>query len=148
MFDLDSTARDVLGPLGYEVLESKVSRSGRTPRVLIRIDRVDEATVSVEDVRIASEAIGLELDRLDPFTGAYHLEVESPGAERPLRTARHFERFHDLDVKVKTNDAAFRGKVVRTDGTSVTFLVDGIERSVPLADIASARLAEWPSEPR
>ncbi len=148
MFDLDVTAGEVLGPLGFEVLETKLSRSGRTPRVLVRIDRMDEVAVSVEDVRIASEAIGLELDRLDPFTGAYHLEVESPGAERPLRTARHFERFHGLDVKVKTHDGGFRGKVVRVGDENVTFLVDGAERTLSLTDIASARLAEWPSEPR
>lgn len=146
--DLAQAANDVLAPLGYEVLEATVSRKGRTPRVLVRIDRLDEAVVSVEDVRTASEAFGLELDRLDPFEGAYQLEVESPGAQRPLTRPRHFERFHDLRVKVRTADRAFTG-VVRTvaDGT-VTFEVDGERLDLDLDDMISARLAEWPDAPR
>jgi hypothetical protein len=73
--DLTQAARDALTPLGYEVLEVSVGPHGRSRRVLVRIDRLDEQVVGVEDVRRASEAFGLELDRLDPFEGAYQLEV-------------------------------------------------------------------------
>lgn len=146
--DLADVARDVLTPLGYEVLEATLSRKGRTPRLLVRIDRLDETQVSVDDVRIASEAFGLELDRLDPVAGAYQLEVESPGATRPLRTARHFERFHDLRAKVRGDEDAFTGVIRNVDGETVTFDVDGERRTLKLDAIQSARLAEWPDEPR
>ena len=33
------------------------------------------------------------MDELDPFPGAYTLEVSSPGIDRPLRTLEHFARF-------------------------------------------------------
>ncbi len=146
--DLANVARDVLAPLGYEVLEATLSRKGRTPRLLLRIDRLDEAPVSVEDVRIASEAFGLELDRLDPIGDAYQLEVESPGAARPLLRPRHFERFHDLRAKVRTADDAFTGVIREVDGDAVTFEVDGQRRTLDLDALISARLAEWPDEPR
>lgn len=146
--DLADVARDVLTPLGYEVLEAKLSRKGRTPRLLVRVDRQDETVVSVDDVRIASEALSLELDRLDPIGGAYNLEVESPGAARPLVTARHFERFHDLRAKVRTNDDAFTGVIRSVDGDTVTFEVDGERRTLQRNAIQNARLAEWPDEPR
>jgi ribosome maturation factor RimP len=146
--DLAQAAREVLAPLGYEVLETKVSTSGRVPRVIVRIDRLDEGVVSVEDVQGASEAFGLELDRLDPFEGAYHLEVESPGAKRPLIRARHFERFHDLRAKVRTRERAFTGVVREVEGDAVAFEVDGERLTVALDDIETARLAEWPDEPR
>ena len=146
--DLAQAAHSVLAPLGYEVLEATVSRKGRTPRVLVRIDRLDEGVVSVDDVRAASEAFGLELDRLDPFEGAYQLEVESPGAQRPLFRARHFERFHDLRVKVRAAARAFTGVVRSVDGERVTFEVDGESVELGLSEIETARLAEWPDEPR
>jgi len=146
--DLAQAARDVLAPLGYEVLETTLSRKGRTPRLLVRIDRLDEAPVSVDDVRIASETFGLELDRLDPIGGAYQLEVESPGAERPLTRARHFERFRDLRVKVRSSAAAFTGVVREVAEEQVTFEVDGERMTLDLNAIHSARLAEWPGEPR
>jgi ribosome maturation factor RimP len=147
--DLMAAARDVLTPLGYEVLELHVS-SGRGPRrVLLRIDRLDEAVVSVEDVRSAAGAFGLELDRLDPFPDAYRLEVESPGAERPLVTARHFERFADLLVKIRVGGETLSGRVRAVDDDRLTVELDGGERrEVALSAIERARLAEWPDTPR
>ena len=159
--DLKDAARDVLTPLGYEVLELAVS-SGRPSaggaraggraarRVLLRIDRLDEEVVSVEDVQRAAEAFSLELDRLDPYPDAYRLEVESPGAERPLVTLRHFERFRDLLVKVRTGGETLTGRVrgVAEDGITLELAGDGGERKVALGAIERARLAEWPESPR
>ncbi len=146
--DLAHAAEEVLAPLGYELLEATAIRTGRSLRVLIRIDRSDEQPVRVEDVRIASEAMSLELDRTDPFDGPYRLEVESPGAKRPLRTARHFERFDGLKAKVRAGERAFTGIVRGVRNDAVTFEVDGELLVLDLSDIESARLAEWPDAPR
>ena len=146
--DLAHAANEVLAPLGYEVLEVTVSTKGRTPRVLVRIDRLDEEIVSVEDVERASEAYGLELDRLDPFPEAFGLEVESPGPNRPLFRSRHFERFHDLKAKVRTGDETFTGVIRGVDDATVAFEVNGERRTLALTEIDSARLAQWPDEPR
>lgn len=146
--DLVQAATDVLEPLGYEVLEVTVSTSGRSRRVLLRIDRLDEGIVGIEDVARASEVYGLELDRLDPFDSGYRLDVESPGAERPLRTPRHFERFSGLLVKFRVGGETFRGRVVGVRGDEVIIDVDGVERVVNVADVEVARLAEWPDTPR
>lgn len=145
--DLALAARDVLAPLGFEVLEVSVSK-GKVKRVLVRIDRLDEEAVSLEDVTLASEVFGLELDRLDPFAGSYRLEVESPGPERPLLRTRHFERFQGLKAKVRTGEGSFTGVIGAVSGEQVTFEVDGRKRSLELGDIRSAKLAEWPETPR
>ena len=146
--DLKQAAAEVLTPLGYEVLELTVSTSGRKRRVLLRIDRLDEAAVTMDDVATAAEVFGLELDRLDPFEEPYQLEVESPGSQRPLFTARHFERFHDLLVKFRAGGESVTGRVLRVEGDAVTFLVKGVERTLTLQEIEQARLAEWPDKPR
>ncbi len=146
--ELAQAAEEVLAPLGFEVLECKVSGTGRERRVLLRIDRLDEHGVSVDDVAKAAEVFGLELDRLDPFETPYRFDVESPGAKRPLRTSRHFERFHDLLAKVRVEGETFTGRIREVSDASVVFEVDGGRREVRLDAIQIARLAEWPDEPR
>jgi ribosome maturation factor RimP len=146
--ELIDAAREVLSPLGYEVLELSVSGSKRKTRLLLRIDRLDEQVVGVEDVTLASEVFGLELDRLDPFAMPYSLEVESPGPERPLQRARHFERFKGLASKVRAGGESFKGVIVDVSPEHVTFEVAGERRTLYLTEIEEARLAEWPDKPR
>lgn len=147
MVDLHEAAKHILRPLGYEVLELSVSGQGQKRKVLLRIDRLDEQVVSMDDVTLATQVFGLELDRLDPFDSPYSLEVESPGSERPLLTTRHFERFHDLLAKVKTKGETFRGIIRKVEGDRVSFEVDKNIKTYRIEDI-SAKLAEWPREPR
>ncbi|HKI56407.1 MAG TPA: ribosome maturation factor RimP [Trueperaceae bacterium] len=146
--ELAQAAEDVLAPLGFEVLECTTSGTGRQRRVLLRIDRLDEQGVTVDDVAKAAEVFGLELDRLDPFDEPYRLEVESPGPKRPLFRARHFQRFHDLLAKVRVRDETFTGRIREVSEDGVTFEVNGESRVVRLGAIQRARLAEWPDEPR
>lgn len=148
--DLTKAAQEILTPLGFEVLEVVIGNRGRSRRVLLRVDRLDEKVVSIEDVRTAADAFGLELDRLDPFEGAYQLEVESPGAERPLFRARHFERFHDLRVKVRVTGETFIGVVRTVEGDTVAFELsaDAPLRRIAIDQIERANLAQWPETPR
>jgi ribosome maturation factor RimP len=146
--DLAQVATELLAPLGFEVLELKISDSGRSRRLLLRIDRLDERAVSIEDVATVSEVFGLELDRLDPIERAYQLEVESPGPQRPLKRIRHFERFHDLLAKVRVGEETFRGVIREVTDETIAFEVGNSRKTVRLTDIDSAQLAEWPAEPR
>ena len=145
--DLVQAATDILEPMGYEVLELETTGSGAKRRVLLRVDRLDEAVVTMEDITRVTNVFGLELDRLDPFNEAYRLEVESPGSKRPLFKKRHFERFHDLEVKVKRGNNSFKGVVREAKDESVILEVDGELREYDYTDI-KARLAEWPETPR
>lgn len=146
--DLERAATDILEPLGFEVLELNVSGRGEKRSVLLRIDRLDGGVVSVEDVSLASEVFGLELDRLDPFEREYRLEVESPGPERPLKTAAHFRRFQGLLVKVRAHGETFKGRIGEVEGASVSFEVGSETRTLTLGEIDRASLAEWPETPR
>ena len=148
MLDIESIAREVLEPLGYEVLEVHAN-AGRGPStVLVRIDRLDEQPVATGDLEKASRVLGLELDRLDPIEGNYSLDLESPGPKRPLFRTRHFERMMGLKIKVKRPGASVIGKIVAVSGDSVTLELDGgVVEQVPIEGIR-ANLAEWPSEHR
>ncbi len=152
MNELKDAAIMILEPLGYEVLELSILGQGRKRRLLLRIDRLDETAVGMDDVTLATRVFGLELDRLDPFDTPYELEVESPGPQRPLFTKRHFERFHDLQAKVKRGGETFKG-IIRTveldahNQARVTFEVGNDLKTYSVSDV-QATLAEWPKEPR
>jgi len=144
---LITAAEEILTPLGYEVLELSVTGSGDKRVVFLRIDRLDEAVVSMDDVDLATEVFSLDLDRLDPFEQPYKLNVMSPGSDRPLVTKRHFERFHDLKVKVKQGRDQFKAVVRTVSDDAVELEVAGDRKLFKLTDI-QVRLAEWPDSPR
>lgn len=56
----------------------------------IFIDKKDG--VDLEDCQFVSKAISDWLDEVDPIPGAYHLEVSSPGLDRPLKREKDLER--------------------------------------------------------
>ena len=104
-------ASSAVEPLGFEVLEVQQQRQGGEHIVLVRIDRLDEQPVTMDDLTKASRAAEAEFDRLDPIAGEYRLEFESPGAKRPLTRGRHFERMLGLKAKVKADDQTFTGQI-------------------------------------
>lgn len=141
-------ARQALEPLGYEVLELTARNTPRGTSLMVRIDRLDELPVAVDDLERASNVLSLELDHLDPIPGEYLLEIESPGPKRPLTRARHFERFSGLNVKVKRPGDSFVGRVLSVTADIVTLEgPDGAPVEVAIPGIR-ATLAEWPSEHR
>jgi ribosome maturation factor RimP len=145
---LEDIARDVLEPLGYEVLEVIVSSGRVSSSLIVRIDRLDEQPVTVDDLSRASNVLSLELDHLDPIQGEYKLDLESPGPKRPLITVRHFERHMGLKIKVKRQDASVIGKIIAVNADTVKLELDGqVEETLPIAGIR-AFLAEWPESHR
>jgi ribosome maturation factor RimP len=142
-------ARDVLEPLGYEVLEVQNSGGKRSSLVLVRIDRLDEQPVTVEDLERASRVLGLEFDRLDPIQGEYRLELESPGSKRPLLRQRHFERMLGLKAKVKVPGVGGTvGVIEAVDDNTVTLKTDGNKLETFNLEGIIANLTEFPDKHR
>ncbi|MBZ9711861.1 ribosome maturation factor RimP [Deinococcus multiflagellatus] len=146
--NLEGLARTALEPLGFEVLEVQVQNLGGQPVVLIRIDRLDEQPVTVDDLTKASRAAEAEFDRVDPIAGEYRLEFESPGAKRPLTRARHFERMLGLKARVRGEGGlAFTAPIQAVSGDQVTFMVSG-EPQTLMVGTFQANLAEFPDRHR
>lgn len=145
--NLQQLAAAVLAPLGYELLEVQVQNPGKRPTVVVRIDRHDEQPVSIEDLAKASRAVGAEYDRSDPITGEYRLELESPGAKRPLLRLRHFERMLGLKARVRGDGHSFTGPIVSIGENTVTFGTPDGEVTLKIGQF-QANLAEFPTEHR
>ncbi|MBI5813915.1 ribosome maturation factor RimP [Allomeiothermus silvanus] len=140
-------AQDLLGPMGYDVLEVSLKGTGNSRVLTVRLERKDEVPISVEELERASRVLGSELDRLDLIESAYRLEVESPGPDRPLLTPRHFERFAGLKAKVRSPEGNFTGRIEGVSEDTVTFLVGKELRTLKIGEF-KANLAEWPKTPR
>jgi ribosome maturation factor RimP len=91
----------------------------------------EDGTMTVEDCEEVSRAVSPALDVEDPVEKAYHLEVSSPGIDRPLVRKSDFRAGLGHLVKLETsilvaNRKRFRGKIAEVDEDAVT-----IERELP-----------------
>lgn len=85
-----------------DIVDVEVVGAKGAPIVRVRIDHLDEEApgISLDEVTAQTEWISEVLDEVDPFPGAYTLEVSSPGLARPLRRPHDYERFAGEDVSV------------------------------------------------
>ena len=135
----------VVAGLGYELIEIEFSSAGRNSVVRVYMDRTDGAGVGLDDCERVSRAIGAMLEAEDPIGHEYQLEVSSPGFDRPLRTAAHFERFAGSEARIELaapieGRRRFRGRLGAVEDGKVTIEVDRREWKLPLAGISKARL--------
>lgn len=87
-----------LESLGYELVGVEYIRA-KTNILRIYIDKEDG--VFVDGCAIVSERISPILDVEEPINSAYHLEVSSPGVERPLFVLKHYQQFLGHTIKVE-----------------------------------------------
>jgi len=77
--------------LGFTIWDVRYIKEGSYLYLRIFIDKPDGVTI--EDCEAMSRAINDPLDQLDPIDGEYCLEVCSPGIDRELVHAEHFDAF-------------------------------------------------------
>lgn len=92
-------AEPVIEDLGYQLVRVRVTgQNGCTVQVMA--ERPD-GTMTVSGCEEISRALSPVLDVDDPVSGAYHLEISSPGIDRPLVRASDFERWAGHVTKVE-----------------------------------------------
>jgi ribosome maturation factor RimP len=138
--------------LGVEYLPAP---GGALLRLYIDVptDAVDAAGeprgVGIEDCEAVSREVSAQLDVADPISGHYTLEVSSPGVDRPLFTAAQFARFAGESAKAtlklpQDGRRRLQGTILRVEGDTVVFDVDGSEFAVRVDNIEKAKLVpDW-----
>jgi ribosome maturation factor RimP len=99
--------------------------------------------VSLDDCSRVSRETAHVLDVEDVIPYKYHLEVSSPGLDRPLVTPRDFER--NLGEKIKitlAGDEVFSGEGIleNVDGDEITLKIDNKTLSFSSAQVKKAKL--------
>jgi ribosome maturation factor RimP len=140
----------IANDLGYELVRVKVSGlNGMT--VQIMAERAD-GTMRVEDCERLSRNVSPAMDVADPISREYHLEISSPGIDRPLTRAKDFENWTGHEAKVELDTPLdgrrrFRGVLLGVkDGAAGIRVLDtpadgeAGEAWLPVEDIGEARL--------
>jgi ribosome maturation factor RimP len=139
----DIVAPTIVG-MGYELVRVAMSRGGATLQIMI--EPADGRAMDVEACAIVSRAVSAVLDVEDPISGAYTLEVSSPGIDRPLTREKDYVRWAGYLVRMETAQPVdgrrrFKGTLLGfEDGTVKLRLDDGKETQVPLSAVTRAKL--------
>ena len=135
----------VASSLGLEIVRVRVM-GGDTPTLQIMAERPD-GTMTVAACAKFSRAISPVLETEDPISTEYHLEVSSPGIDRPLTRVGDFAKWigHEVKVELATPGAdgrkRFHGSIVsEADGIVALKLKDGGEADLAVADMAKATM--------
>jgi ribosome maturation factor RimP len=102
--------------------------------------------VTLDDCATVSEHLSRILDAGDVIAQSYSLEVSSPGLNRPLKKEADWRRFvgEKVDVTLyapREGRRHFRGRLESVgEGVAVVQEDPGLSFSLPLADVAKARL--------
>ncbi len=127
--------------LGYELTGVEYLSGSALLRVYID----SKNGITVDDCQVVSHQLSGLLDVEDPIPGHYTLEVSSPGLDRLLFKVKDYERFAGSRVKIKllaplSGRRKFSGVLQGLEGESVLIEEDGENISIPLDQIAQARL--------
>lgn len=135
-----------------------VEQRGGTLRVTLDTPAGSEGGVTLDKLALASRLVSRQLDEHDPVPGRYTLEVTSPGLERALRTAAHFQREVGKVIAVRLSDVGHHdrritGTLVSADDDAATVRVEGPDgaddRRLVYTQIDRARTVfEWGPQPK
>ena len=117
----------VIEDLGYELVRVRL-QGGKTATLQIMADR-PEGGINVDDCAQISTAVSATLDGEDPLEDAYHLEVSSPGIDRPLTRLKDFATFEGYEARLDLNQAIdgrkkFKGVLAGVEGTEVLINIE------------------------
>jgi ribosome maturation factor RimP len=140
---------------GYELVDLRflLEQQGWVLRVCVDLPLGSDDRVDLRDCENMSRELSAVLDVDDPIPQAYSLEVSSPGIDRPLRTAAHFQYFTGSDAKIQLavplhtpagDRRNFRGILGGVENDKVKITCDGTPFELPIADIEHAKLVpDW-----
>lgn len=128
---IDRRLAEIISPviedLGFELVRVRL-QGGKTATLQIMADR-PEGGINVDDCGEISTAVSAVLDVEDPIEDNYHLEVSSPGIDRPLTRLKDFASFEGYEARLETNEAIdgrkrFKGILAGVEGDEVLLNLD------------------------
>lgn len=130
---------------GFDLV--RVRLTGRQSLTLQVMAERPDKTMSAEDCAALSRALSPALEEADPISGAYTLEVSSPGIDRPLPRLRDFEDWQGYEAKIELDRMIegrkrFQGVLAGVDGDNVCLDIAGEDETalIPFAWVKNAKL--------
>ncbi len=135
----------VLRGMGFRLVRVRLTaQNGATLQIMAERD---DGTMTVEDCEEVSRAVSPALDVADPIEKAYHLEISSPGIDRPLVRRSDFETWFGHLVKIETSIIVaerkrFRGRIGETTDRDVVIVREASASGEPSVRVPFETLAE------
>lgn len=146
---LEKKVTEIIEPtllhMGYQIVRVRLNDQDGRRTLQIMADRTDGKPMGIGDCETISHTVSAVLDVNDPIPTAYHLEVSSPGVDRPLVRREDFVTYATFEAKLETSYPVdgrkrYRGIVKGMDGDDVLMEVDTVEHRIPFAAISQAKL--------
>jgi ribosome maturation factor RimP len=136
-------AEPLLADMGMELVEMQFRREGHGWVLRLFIDK--DGGVTIDDCATVSREVAAYLEVEDLITHAYHLEISSPGLERPLGTRADFARFSGRLARIKVREPLGEQRVLigtlrGLEGNAVLLELEKETIRIDLENIAKARL--------
>jgi len=139
----------VANDLGYSLVRVKMTQENGLTLQIMAED--GHGRFNITDCERLSKDVSPVLDVEDPIDREYHLEVSSPGIDRPLVRARDFAAYIGHEAKVELSDLLdgrrrFRGLIKAVDGDHVVITLPDVPKGtepdfrLPLTMLAEAKL--------
>lgn len=146
---IEKIAQPITSELALELVDVEFLKEGRDWFLRVYVDN-PEAPIDIDQCALVSEKLSEILDQLDPIEQNYFLEVSSPGAERPLKKEKDFEKAIGKFIYIKTYEPVedakeFEGYLKSYDDEQVEIEIKIKTRrkiiNIPKEKIAVIRLA-------
>lgn len=128
--EIISKVYDLAGPIinerGLELVDIEFLRETRGWVLRIILDK--EGGVNLNDCTEVGKELGYILEIKDIIAANYHLEVSSPGLDRPLKTLKDFEKCLGRKVSLKLSEPLKGRKNFK--GTLKTILDDRVQLDI------------------
>ena len=138
--DLQRILETTLPGMGYELVDVELTAQG-----ILRVFIDKEGGITVEDCATVSNHLSRVFMVED--VDYKHLEISSPGLDRPLKKAADFVRFAGSMVKLKTRlpvdgQKNFIGRIESFDEAAQTIVLafDGKTAQIELSNVDKARI--------
>ncbi|MFO0390075.1 MAG: ribosome maturation factor RimP [Alphaproteobacteria bacterium] len=134
-----------LDDMGYVIVQIKMADGDRRKTLAIMAERKDGVVMGFDDCTEISRVVGALLEVDDPITGAYNLEVCSPGIDRPLTRPEDYSKYAGYEAKIETQlpiegRKRFRGVLKGMNDNKVTMNMDGKDTVISFSNIRTAKL--------
>lgn len=133
---------------GMELIEVEYRRESHGWVLRLFIDQPDGVTV--DDCARISQVVGDFMDVTDLIQNRYHLEVSSPGLNRPLRKLGHFQSYLGKIIELRTSipldeRRRFKGLLTEAEAETISLDCQGKRFNIPLRLVERARLCYFDS---
>jgi ribosome maturation factor RimP len=102
--DIAQIVEPVLEYLGFRLVRVKIQGGGTADRIVQLMAERPNGSITIDECEMISKGVSPVLDVADPISGAYRLEISSPGIDRPLVRPSDFEDWSGHEARIELTE--------------------------------------------